>query len=312
MREASLLEIPLDKGWDSEWLALIFESAFGLANADPELAEELIRKVAPKRGCTQQIVGAFNRSVLCWPAHDYVRRVVDNWKPVDHREIVDNGGGTKWLLESAESFFWAGIHVATEARQDPEAMELIEFFDISDTRRWGDSRLHINLVRTTPLSCDAPIKETFDHPLLRIAAEKYRNNPIEGKIICKFLEELCMKQGIKSERDNLDRDLFVCELVREGLRFGERLLENESNTFAKMLETANGYAGDSLLAFYARILAKVKDRTDPLLITRSFLDWQAEQRDEVSPRYYGERLETLLNCIDAAIYLPWAEATKNK
>ena len=312
LREASVLEIPLEGGWDSEWLALIFESAFGFANANPGRAEELMSKVGSERGCVQQIVGALNRAVLRWPAHDYVRRVVDDRKPEDYREIVDNGGGIKWLLESAESFFWAGIHTATEARKDPEALELIEFFDISGMRRWGDSRLHINLLRSTPLRCDASLRETFDHPLLRIAAEKYRNNPVEGEIIGDFLEELCMKQGIKSEREGLDRDLFVCELVREGRRFGERLLENESNTFAKMLETANGYAGDSLLAFYARILAKVEDRTDPLLITRAFLDWQAEQRDEVSPRYSGERLETLLNCIDAAIYLPWAEATKNK
>ena len=312
-REASLLEIPLEAGWDSEWLALIFESAFGFANANPERAEELMRKVASERGCAQEIVSAFNCSALRWPAHDYVRRVVDDWKPADYREIAGNDGGTKWLLESAERFFWAGIYTATEARQDPDALELIEFFDISGAREWGDSRLHINLVRTTPLRCDASINEVFDHPLLRIAAEKYRNDPTEWKIIGKFLEELRgLKQGIESEREDLDRDIFVCQWVREGLHFGEWLLENEPNTFPEMLQTANGYTGDSLLAFYERILAKVEDRTDPLSVTRAFLDWQAEQRDEVSPRYYGERLETLLNCIDAAIYLPWAEAAKNK
>lgn len=312
LREASLLEIPLGEGGDSEWLALIFESAFGFANANLERAEELMRKVTSKRECAQQIIGIFNRSILSWPAHDYVRRVVDVWRPADYREFVDNSGGQKWLLESAESFFWAGIHAAIEARQDPEALELIEFFDISAAREWGDSRSHTNLVRTTPLRRDASTKETFDHPMLRIAAEKYRNNPTEGTTIGGFLEELCMRQGLKNERADLDRDLFVCEWVREGLRFGKRLLEAEPNTFAQMLHPATGYAGDSLLAFYERRLAKVEDHTDPLSITRAFLEWQAEERGTASPRYYGEQLETLLNCIDAAIYLPWAEATKNK
>ena len=308
LREASLLEIPLDKSWDSEWLALIFESAFGLANADPELAKRLMNNVASKRGSAEQIVGAFKRSTLLWPAHDFVRRAVDNWKSVDYREVADNGGWTKWMLVSAESFFWAGIFAATGAQQDSEAVELIEFFDISYPRRWGDSRLHSSLVRTAPLRGSS--EELLDHPLLRMAAEKYRNNPLEREIICKFLEELCLKQGNTREGDDLDMDTFACKWVSEALRFGSRLLKNEPTKLAELLQTPTGYAGDRLLAFYERKLAKVEDRTDPLLITRAFLEWQVEERGEVSPRYYGERLETLLNCIDAAVYLPWAEATR--
>jgi tetratricopeptide (TPR) repeat protein len=310
-REASLLEIPLERGWDSEWLALILESAFGFANANQEGAEKLMLKVGASSAWSVQIMDALNRSELHWPAHDYVRRVVDDWLSGHHQELASVRGETAWLLECAERFFSAGIYLATEARHDPNALELLEFLDIAAARQWGDSRLHIATLRATPLCCDASIKGTFEHPLLRVAAEKYRDNPIERRIMGKFLEELCIKRGIESEREGLDRELVVCQWVEEGLRFGKQLMQNEPNTFAEMLQAANEGAGDALLAFYGRTLAKVVDRTNPLLVSRAFLEWQAEERDGASPRYFGERLEILLNCTDAAVYLPWAETARN-
>ena len=49
-----------------------------------------------------------------------------------------------------------------------------------------------------------------------------------------------------------------------------------------------------------------RTRKEPLDVTLALLEWQAEDRGAVVSRYYGERLETIVNCVDAAIYLPWA------
>ena len=166
-------------------------------------------------------------------AHCYVRRVVEKWKPEEYKEIVKNSQGTQSFFASAESFFWAGIHAATEARQDPAALECIEFLDAASTECWHDRRYHTHLVRNAPLRCNGSLKETLGHPLLRIADVKYRNSPLEGKIICGLLEDLCLKQGITSEREGVERDLHLGQWVREGIRFGEWLLETNRKLLNK-------------------------------------------------------------------------------
>ena len=307
-REVSLLDIPLDSEWDSEWLALVFESAYDLANVNRERAEAWLDESGAERIGAQRTFKAFLKGTPRGTAHRFVRRVVHHSKPENYKEIVESGRGTKWLIESAESYFWAGIHAATAAQFDPEAVDLIEFFDTPTKRPWGDYRFHANLVRTAPVRCNGSIKGTFDHPLLRIADEKYRNSPAEGKVICEILEKLCISQGIASESEAPDRDLNLAQWVREGFRFGERLLKNYPVVLDGMLQTASGYSGDALLSFYKRRLSGVKDWNDPLDVTLAFLAWLAEERGVPNSRYYGERLETIANCVDAAIYLPWAQA----
>jgi hypothetical protein len=168
------------------------------------------------------------------------------------------------------------------------------------------SPYHTRLVRTAPLRCNGSIKGSLDHPLLRIADVKYRNSPLEGKIVCGLLEDLCVKQGITSEREGLARDLHLGQWVREGIDFGQWLLENKPAVFDEMFQSPSGCTGAALVNFFERRLSSVKDWTDPLDVTLALLEWQAEYRGAMVSRYYGEQLETIVNCIDAAIYIPWA------
>jgi hypothetical protein len=72
-----------------------------------------------------------------------------------------------------------------------------------------------------------------------------------------------------------------------------------------MFALADTSAGDRLSRFYRHVLNGVDDINDFVEVTLAFLSWQSEQRGAVTTRYYGESLETIVECVDAGVWLAW-------
>jgi hypothetical protein len=73
----------------------------------------------------------------------------------------------------------------------------------------------------------------------------------------------------------------------------------------QIFATTDAFTGDRLSRFYERVLNGVDDINDFVQITLAFLSWQSRERGEAATRYRGERLEIVVECVDAAAWLTW-------
>lgn len=305
-REAELFELPVEGEFVTEWFAIAFESAYDLARHRPEKASEWLDECPSERGLAERKLRTFKNQPRFpdQPAHDFIKCAVQSGH-LGGQPAQENTASFSSLLSGVEAFFWAGLLAATEARHDPEAADIVEWFDHASREQWNDSRFHTHLIRQAPLCSKQPSTEFLRHPLLRIAAEKYKQSPHEGASVSGLLEHLCLRSGVQSEKDVMLRELHLARWVREAAQWGAWVLREDPGTVRQIFATTSANTGARLSRFYHRVLEGVEDVSDSVEVTIAFLSWQSRERGEVNSRYYGERLETVVECVDAAAWLPW-------
>jgi hypothetical protein len=311
-READLMELPTEGKFLTEWLALAFESAYDFARQNREQAEAWLDEFRSDRHLAEARLQVF-KSESCNPsrrAHDFVLCAVQTGHS-GGQPVKENTASVATLIDGVESFFWTGLFAAIEGRHDPEASELMECFDKASAERWNDRRYHMQLIRKAPQSGRHWSSAFLKHPLLRVAEEKYRRSPHERAAIGSLLETLCLRSGVQSERHVIWRDLDLARWVRDAARWGAWMVRERAGTVQQILATTNAFTGDHLSRFYRRVLDGVDDINDFVEVTLALLFWQSRERGEATTRYYGERLETVVNCVDAAAWLPWWLAEQN-
>ena len=181
----------------------------------------------------------------------------------------------------------------------------MEWFDKASIVGWNDARFHTQLIRKAPRCGRNWSSKFLKHPLLRIAEEKYKASPHEGGAIGGLLEQACKRYDIQSEKQIIRRDLNLAEWVRDAAQWGAWFLREHPDRVQQIFATTNAFTGDHLSRFYRRVLNGVDDVNDFVQITLAFLSWQSRERGEAVTRYYGERLETVVECVDAAAWLAW-------
>ena len=305
-REAELMGLPVEGEFLTDWFALAFESAYDLARQNPEQAKAWLDDFSSDRGLAERNLRTF-KSQSRRPdqdAHDFIKRAVQ----CGHfrgQPVQENKATLSSLISGVEAFFWTGLLAATEARHDPEALDLVEWFDEASGVKWNDVRLHTQLIRKAPRCGRQGSSEFLKHPLLRIAEEKYKNSPHEGAAIGGLLEQLCLRDEIQSEKQIIWRDLHLAQWVRNAAQGGAWFLREHPATVQHIFATTGALTGDGLSRFYRRVLNGVDDINDFVEITLAFIAWQSRKRGEAITRYHGERLETVVECVDAAAWLPW-------
>jgi hypothetical protein len=110
---------------------------------------------------------------------------------------------------------------------------------------------------------------------------------------------------IESEKEIIWRDLNLAQWVRGAAQWGAWFLRENPDTVQQIFATTDAFTGDHLSQFYRRVLDGVDDINDFAEITLAFLSWQSRACGEATTRYHGERLETVVECVDAAAWLPW-------
>ena len=305
-REAELLELPVEGGFLTEWFALAFESAYELAREYHEQAEAWLDEFSSDRLLAERKWRTFKSQSQCprKDAHDFVKLAVQGGH-FRGQLAQENKATVSSLISGVEAFFWTGLLAATEARHDPEALDLVEWFDKASVVGWNDARFHTQLIRRAPRCGRKWSSEFLKHPLLRIAEEKYKASPHEGAAIGGLLEQLCLRYEIQHEKQIICRDLNLAQWVRDAVEWGAWFLRENPDTVQQIFATTDAFTGDCLSQFYRRVLDGLDDISDFVRITIAFLSWQARERGEAATRYHGERLETVVDCVDAAAWLPW-------
>ena len=305
-REAELLELPVEGGFLTEWFALAFESAYDLARQNREQAEGWLDEFSSDRQLAEGKLRTFKSQSQCpdQDAHDFVKRAVQGGH--FRGQLAQENKATVWsLISGVEAFFWTGLLAATEARHDPEALDLVEWFDKASDVGWNDGRFHTQLIRKAPRCGKKWSSEFLKHPLLRIAEEKYKASPNEGAAIGGLLEQLCLRYEFQSEKQIIWRGLNLAQWVRDAAEWGAWFLREHPDTVQRIFATTDAFTGDCLSRFYRRVLDGVDDINDFVQITLAFLSWQSRERGEAATRYHGERLENVVECVDAAAWLTW-------
>jgi hypothetical protein len=310
-REAELMELPLRGEFAQDWLALAFEGAFDFANRNTEQAEAWLDDFPSNREMAGRKFRAFTS--LRWEsdmqAHsvvqEAVRRVICPDVAVEELKATPLA-----LIKGAEVCFWMGLFAATEARHNPEAQELVEWFAARTQKQWGDVRHHTHLIRKAALCGRQTTSTSLRHPLLRIAEEKYKDSLQEGAAIGELLEELSNRQTISRERDGVWREMQLARWIRDAAKWGVWMLRERPDAVREILATTNAFTGDALDRFYERVFDGVKDLADYIEVADALLRWQSKSRGHALTRYYGERIETVVLCVDAAVWLPWWLAQK--
>lgn len=305
-REVSLAGMPRAGRAMDECYALLFESAFGLAEAEPSWAlKALVNKSAAElpTGALNKLAGHTVHGSI---AHaDLVRAFTEiyaQWRETDqnwHNEVYIPFGGEVW--------FWVAVLLAAGIGETHGLWPFRSALAQSSSNGWrDDDRLHARLIREAPQSvATTPRAQLMMHPILRIARLKYREGSVEQKQVLRFLNAQCLKQGFESEEDYFVSDLALAQWTRDARQWAKDMLETEREICAELFDEAGETALNRTRMFYHKHLGSSPADFDSLDATDALIKWANEQRGFQFSQYRAQKWEFVVEIVDAALWLGW-------
>jgi hypothetical protein len=178
-REVSLAGIPRAGKAVDECYALLFESAFDLAEAEPDWVECLTDNPD-----SEAAIGALTQL-----AHYTERATISHVQLTDaftriyaaRREIDERLHNQFYIPFEGLFWFWAAILAVAGIDENHRLWAFRCALADSSDNSWGDKdRLHVRLIREAPgRALVTPRVELMAHPILRIARLKYREGSVE-------------------------------------------------------------------------------------------------------------------------------------
>jgi hypothetical protein len=226
-REISLAAFPCAGKAIDECYALLFESAFSLAQSEPVWALDCLS--------TQPSLDVHVGGGLRHFAHQVKAATITHFDLVSaftHLYAPVREQAAKWenpvnVVVAGELWFWGAIYLAAASHETDGYLSFHEAISKSAAIDWFDGeRLHIRLIREAPHS--APSTSRMDllaHPLLRLARLKYREGSTEQRQVLRFLNAQCIKQRFQSEEDYFTSDLTLAQWVRDGREWAINMSE---------------------------------------------------------------------------------------
>lgn len=303
-REISLAGIPFGGREMDECYALLFESVFDLAEAEPDWAAKIF---AEPESSNQRfdLLKALNHQ-LCQPiTHqglvEAFRRV---YAPL--REQDTEWQNPLYVAFISDIWFWAAITAAVGIDEKHPAWQFRCSLVVASANGWGDgSRLHARLIREAPQrAAVTPRDQLMAHPLLRIARLKYQEGGVEQNLVLKFLNSRCIKERFSSEEDHFASDLTLAQWVRDARSWAEQLLENDPQSCPAMFEAAE-YALEDTRELFRRELGCDPANVDDLDATSALMKWAKRQRGFEYSQYRAQLWEFVVTMVDAALWHGW-------
>jgi hypothetical protein len=264
-REVSLAGMPRAGKAMDECYALIFESAFDLAQAEhnwglecladksaSELPIEPLTHLARHAGCGNishlQLTSAFTQ--LYAP-----RREADQkWQ----NEVC--------VVFARELWFWAAVVSAASIDENHQLWAFRCALARSSNNGWRDEgRLHARLIREAPQRALRTARaELMAHPILRIARLKYRDGSVEQTEVLRFLNAQCIKERFESEEDYFLSDLPLAQWARDARQWASNMSEAEPQVCEDLFHEAGKKALDRTRTFYHQYLGSDPANVDSL------------------------------------------------
>jgi hypothetical protein len=303
-REVSLAGMRRDGLGMDECYALLFESVFDLAKAEPEWAAQIFAETEESNHKFTALKQLNHQ--LCYPLKhqglvDAFRRCYAPLREQDRS--YDNG---VYVVLYGEFWFWAAIMCAVGIdEKHPGCSFRCELAKCS-ANGWGDDRLHVRLIREAPRHATVtPRDQLMAHPILRLARLKYREGSIEQKQVLRFLNAQCIKQGFESEEDYVGSDLTLAQWLRDARKWATDMLEAQSEIYEELFDEAGEQALDRTRMFYHQHLGPDPAHVDSLDATAALMKWAKRRRGFEFSQYRAQLWEFVVEIADAALWLGW-------
>jgi hypothetical protein len=311
-REVSLAGLPrAGRGLD-ECYALLFESAFDLAEAEPDWAIECLAKesapephVIPLEPLARQVDvhGGVN-------GDEFSHRTLTTafcFLFAPWREREEKWSSALEVALSGDSWFWAAILCASAIEENHPLWCFRCALSDSSANGWRDGgHLHIRLIREAPRRASiTPRAELMAHPIFRIARLKYREGSVEQTQVLRFLNAQCIKQRFESEEDYFGSDLTLAQWARDARRWATNMLDAEPEVCEELFEEAGEKALDQSRMIYRQHLGSHPAQVDSLDATAALMKWANQRRGFQYFQYRAQRWEFVVEIADAALWLGW-------
>jgi hypothetical protein len=305
-REVSLAGIPRAGRAMDECYALLFESAFDLAEAEPAWAVEVLAEKSaselPTEALTQLATQTVGGSVQHTALVCAFTRLYAQWRETDrnwHNEVYISFAGEVW--------FWAAVLLAAGINENDRLWSFRCAVGLSSSNRsWDDHRLYARLIREAPKrALKLSRLELMAHPILRIARLKYREGSLEQAQVLRFLNAQCIKHGFESEEDFFGSDLTLGQWVRDASQWATNMLQTEPEVGRGLFHEAGEVAVERTRMFYRHCLGSGPGHLDSLDATAALMKWAKERRGFPNSKNRAEAWEFIVEIVDAALWLGW-------
>jgi hypothetical protein len=306
-REISLAAFPCAGKAIDECYALLFESAFSLAQSEPVWALDSLSAQPPVDVHVGGGLRHFAHQVKAATiSHsDLVSAFTHLYAPVREQDA-------KWenpvnVAVAGELWFWGAIYLAVESHETDGYLSFHEAISKSAATDWSDDeRLHIRLIREAPHRAASTSRmDLMAHPLLRLARLKYREASTEQRQVLRFLNAQCIKQGFQSEEDYFTSDLTLAQWARDARQWATNLLDAEPEVCQNLFQEAGEKALDLTRTFYYRHLGSDPTYVDSLDATAALIKSAKRHRGFEYSQYRAQLWEFVVEIVDAALWLGW-------
>jgi hypothetical protein len=305
-REISLAALPCGGKAMDECYALLFESAFSLAQSEPDWGIDCLATQPPADVHVNALRHFAHQVKAATIAHsDLVDAFTHLYAP--RREQDSTWQNPVNVALAGELWFWAAIYLAVGSHEGDAYFSFHRAVAKSAESEWGDGeRLHIRLIREAPQQAlTTPRLELMAHPILRIARLKYREGSIEQTQVLRFLNAQCIKHGLESEEDFFGSDLTLGQWARDARHWAASLLQTEPEVCQELFHQAGERALDRTRAFYHHHLGSNPADLDSLDATSALIKWAKRRRGFEYSQYRAQLSEFVVEIVDAALWLGW-------
>lgn len=305
-REISLAAFPCARKAMDDCYALLFESAFSLAQSEPVWALDCSAGQPPADVHVNALRHFAHQVKAATIAHfDLVSAFTHLYAP--RREQDAEWQNQVNVALAGELWFWAAIHLAAGTQETDGFWSFHRAIAESVASDWDDGeRLHIRLIREAPRRAQVtPRAELMAHPILRIARLKYREDSVEQTQVLRFLNARCIKEGFESEEDYFGSDLTLAQWARDARQWATNMLDAEPEVCEDLFHEAGEKALDRTRNFYRQQLGSNPADLDSLDATAALMEWANQRRGLQYSQYRAQRWEFVVEIADAALWLGW-------
>jgi hypothetical protein len=312
-REVSLAGLPCAGKTMDECYALLFESAFSLAQSERVWALDCLTTQPPEDVYVNALRHLAHQVKAATIAHfDLVSAFTHLYAP--RREQSVEWQNPVNVALAGELWFWAAIYLAVGDHEADGYLSFHRAIAKSAATDWTDAeRLHIRLIREAPRRPQVmPRIQLMAHPILRIARLKYREGSVEQTQVLRFLNAQCIKQGFESEEDYFLTDLPLAQWTRDARQWATNLLTAEPEVCEQLFHEAGEKTVERTRIFYRQHLGSRPSHVDSLDVTAALIKWAKQRRGFEFSQYRAQLWEFVVEIADAALWLGWLFPVANR
>lgn len=283
------------------WMQLAFMAGHDLGRAHPERVEDVLRghelqEAARRLGVLGQSAGEEHLTL------DGLRRacvdiVKAKWADAPQDRVL------AVFLEAVLKTLRVGFAAATSAQCDPRLCELV--WDIPDRIGEGIADIVTRVLVGAPLrSVGKPLLSLMEHPVIRLAREYYRGEPIQAEMALGFMRDRLRDLGVRSENECPTSDADLLDWVAAGLEYGRQVKIEQPELLDQMFMESGECGLNGATSAVQRVVAEAGG-TDPVRLLGPLKAWQQNVYGWAEPKFYGEALARVVYFADFAIWIPF-------